>query len=483
MPNNQINNQNTLKNIAVTIIFDGAALNRDEKIGGNIQSIKKLNVNGKITSFISRPAMRHYLFNTLIRSASWKQAIVTGQGQVAQFDILQDDILTSEELDAFGYMFTISGENSITRKAPVGLTKAVSLSSYEQDMAFYANHDLVQRSNKEGLNVTPNPFQKEEHSSLFKVSLTIDTKILGEDVWIVNNKPEYDSENKKLTIEVKKPQKIILENIEQRSEENETWYEYKDHKIYINGKDIKLESFFGKLSKDKKSNKLILTIKETETKNDEQEQQEDAKEKEEKSKTKKVPKLKIDEFEEIEIESKNYYNFYVTREPFYNEKNKKLIIETGIVKEFNNIESENGNDNQFKLSSGNNELGKITVEKKNDNAFKLTFKLSDELKKQRIKQILEAIHNGLIAHSSGEDNTIVPLFMIAAPVKVPSPVFHSYIDIIKNGNAISVIGISDCLKNSWIDGDVYIKDCERLKVEIENEKICRDWNKWLTECY
>lgn len=352
MSNNQIKNQNTVKDITVTIIFDGAALNRDEKIGGNIQSIKKLNVNGKITSFISRPAMRHYLFNTLVRSSNWKTASITEQGKVAQFDILKDDILTSEELDAFGYMFTIGEENSITRKAPVGLTKAVSLSTYEQDMAFYANHDLVQRGNSNGLNLTPNPFQREEHNSLYKVSFTIDSKILGEDVWIVNVKLSYDDRNKEMTINM--------------------------------GSD--------KTGSEKKISNI----------------------------------MKHDD---------------------------------------SNYETENGN---------------IKIEKIN-NAFRVTFKLKEELKKQRICQVLEAIHNGLLAHSSGEDNTIVPLFMIAAPVKVPGPVFHSYIDIIKNGNALSVIGISDCLKNSWIDGHVYIKDCERLKVEIENTEICRDWNEWLTE--
>ncbi|MDH7604552.1 MAG: hypothetical protein QHH13_06605, partial [Melioribacter sp.] len=53
---------NEIKNITLTMIFEGAALNRDEKIGGNILSIKKMNVNGEIKSFISKVAIRHYLF-------------------------------------------------------------------------------------------------------------------------------------------------------------------------------------------------------------------------------------------------------------------------------------------------------------------------------------------------------------------------------------------------------------------------------------
>ena len=41
--NNSMNAQNSFKHLTVTIIFDGNALNRDEKIAGNITAIKKLN--------------------------------------------------------------------------------------------------------------------------------------------------------------------------------------------------------------------------------------------------------------------------------------------------------------------------------------------------------------------------------------------------------------------------------------------------------
>ncbi|HPO60228.1 MAG TPA: type I-B CRISPR-associated protein Cas7/Cst2/DevR [Exilispira sp.] len=338
------------KDITVTIIFDGSALNRDENIGGNIQSIKKLNIGGKVISFLSRPAIRHYLFNTLIRSANWKSASIKGQDQVAQFDILTDDILSSEELDAFGYMFTIKDQNSITRKSPVGITKAISLSPYEQDMTFYANHDLVQRGNNIGLNLTPNPFQREEHESLYKVSFSIDSKIFGEDTWIVKENPAYREENTMLIINIggKKIKQVIEKN-------------------------LKIEQVIG--------------------------------------------------------------------------------------------------ENNYKTQNGNIEIEKV------NNCYKVKFKLEESLKKQRIRDVLEAIRNGLLAHSSGEDNTIVPLFIIASQVKVPCPIFHPYIDISENGEQI--IGISDCLKNGWLDGKVYIQDCEKLNVKFDDERICRDWNEWL----
>ncbi len=144
------------KHITLTVIFEGSALNRDEKIGGNILSIKKLKYGNRTVSFIGKPAIRHYLFETL-QKMRWKPASVTLQGEVIQFDITKDDILTSPELDAFGYMYTIGEQASITRKAPVGITKAIGLDPYEGDMAFYANHDLVKRAIQQGEDASPDP--------------------------------------------------------------------------------------------------------------------------------------------------------------------------------------------------------------------------------------------------------------------------------------------------------------------------------------
>jgi len=330
---------NNINDITVTIIFDGAALNRDEKIGGNIQSIKKLTIDNKIVSFISRPAIRHHLFNTLVKSYGWRESGVRlAKNGVLQFDIEHYNIQNCEELDAFGYMFTI-GDISITRKAPVGITKAIALFPYNQDMALYSNHDLVNRGRLQGLeNVQPDLNNREENQSFYKLSFTIDSKILGKDSFICEN---YDDKNKKIKISYKED-------------------------------------------------------KETKT---------------------------------LEINVENITQF---------------------------------------IDSNNKKKVEIT--------------LDDNTKKQRIRQILEVIHNGLVAHSSGEDNTIVPLFMIASGVKVPSPIFHSYIDLAKDNNDYRIIGINDCLNNAWIDGKVYIQGSERLPIPKDmksNNKITNNWNDFL----
>ena len=43
--------------------------------------------------------------------------------------------------------------------------------------------------------------------------------------------------------------------------------------------------------------------------------------------------------------------------------------------------------------------------------------------------ILEAIKNGLIYHASGENDGIVPQFIVAAALRLPIPVFHSFVEL------------------------------------------------------
>jgi len=334
-------NNNNIPCITMTVIFEGSALNRNEKIGGNILSVKKLNVNGQEKTYISKGAFRHYLFNTLIRAEGWNEAKVSNE-KVLQFDITQDDILTCEELDVFGYMNTTHGQ---TRKTPLHITKAISLFPYEQDMGMYANHDMVRRGREQGLeNVNPDPFNKEEHTSFYKITFTIDSDKLGVDKWIV---PSVDF----------------------NEEDNE---------------------------------------------------------------------LKIGNIRSIKGVSKN--------------------------------------DNNYKI----NGLGEITTKNISGKAIIVNFK--SEKKKERIKNILDTIINGIIAHTSSESNTIVPMFVLAGDVKVPSPVFHSFIDVKRTDNGqFEVIGINDAIKNGWLKGNLFIQDCERLKKPNleKDDRIKSSWEEFL----
>ncbi|MCX8082437.1 MAG: type I-B CRISPR-associated protein Cas7/Cst2/DevR [bacterium] len=178
--------------ITITIIFEADALNRGEKVAGNIPSIKKLMRGwGEAYSFISRPAMRHYLWITLNRMnpERWKEAPVTrANGNVIQFDLKKGNIKEYAELDVFGYMGTKKGNKKgkgkqITRKSAIGITKSISFEPWAGDITFYANHDLVRRYVKQypDAKLEPNPYNPEEHKSLYKTSFTLDLKKIGTD--------------------------------------------------------------------------------------------------------------------------------------------------------------------------------------------------------------------------------------------------------------------------------------------------------------
>jgi len=366
-----------MKHITVTIIFEGSALNRDEKVGGNILSIKKLKRGTKTVSFIGKPAIRHYLFETLVKcSERWKNGTASviekgsGENKTLQFNLREFDVLSSPELDAFGYMYTQEREGegqALTRKSPVGITKAIGLDPYEGDMAFYSNHDLVKRAlfqglvTSEGKSPSPNLYNKEEHISFFKVSFTIDVDVLGKDEWILDSEPQFNQNELKLT---------LPDNAE-----------------------------------------------------------------------------------------KTIRDVYQSQMQGYD----------------------------YEVRKNGNVVGYIKKERVGNNKYKVTFKVPDTEKKERIKNIFEAIKNGLSAQSSNEANTIVPLFLIAAGVKVPCPVFHPYIELTAiDDKTYKVIGIEDGLKNSWIDGKVFIMDSARLKLEDKEDlkkvkNIIYDWNEFLKE--
>ena len=543
-----------IPSITVTMIFEGSALNRGEKIGQNIQSVKKLSVNNEVTAFISKVAIRHYLFDTLKRANKWNECKLRTDKDIIQFDVINDNILTTPELDAFGYMFT--GEKTMTRKSPIGITKAIALHPYNQDQAFYANHDLVRRSREQGANTNPNPFIKEEFMGLFKLSVTIDSQKFGVDTLVIDNINESE---KTVTLELQKPERITLKNVELiEDDDGSTKYMYGEEEIMVIDNIIKVSKKLVSKSKtdysfkctptvefklpdfivdndvysitytDVKKNKNDIDITFTNggkcvlkgNKQDEstynvkigtgKKKKEykiiidnekisihkdlfEAKNnsfflKDEILKDEKVFKTPIitDENDETLVEQ-DFYNFTLNKKPEYNEQDKTLKMENGLSISFDFTDKSETEPTSTQTERGKRyeikDKGFLVVEKiKSSDKYMAYINVTSKIKSNRITQILEALKSGLMAHSSGESNTIVPLFMIAGAVKVPSPVFHSFIDVRKGNNGqLEVFGVNDALDNSWIDGKVYIKDCARLVCNQKNDtnNVILEWSTFL----
>ncbi len=394
------------KGITVTILFEADALNRDEKIGGNILSIKKFTRGwGETYPYISRVAMRHYLFRTLNKSNPdlWKPAEVkVGEKNVIQFDIRKGNAIETAELDLFGYMSTIKGEKSITRKAPLGITKAIGLEPWKGDMSLNSNHDLVSRAPGN----TPDIYNKEEAHCLFKCSFTLDIEKLGIERFAIGNDSDIEDNDSKITVKFAED-KITIKNINIKEGENII-----SGKIERSTIELKKENgfVFIKSSSDNESEEGLKIGK------------------------KFFPIIDKEKIPETE----NEYWYKIDFDEL-KENGKEWTISISRYTHITKSKIEN---------KENYKKGKI-----------VEFKLIEDEKQKRIREVLNAIYNGLYYHSSGESPGIVPLFFIAGIVKVPIPVFHQFVEVEfykQNSNPKFKI-VESLLKNAISNGWIEIK--------------------------
>ncbi len=464
-----------LKGITFTMIFEASALNRDEKIGGNIPSIKKLTRYGTVTvSYLSREAMRHYLFHTLNKRYphDWEPAPTfesgAGNNKVVQFDLRRANIITHAELDAFGYMFTIGGQTSITRKAPVGITKAVALEPWEGDMQFNANHDIASRCR-----ANPNPVNKEEQESYFKVTFTIDVDKLGQDEWWIKDY-NYDNTTKTLSLFLsEKGSDIILKDVEKA--EDEPVYKIGEHEIKIEGLScivsMDLMEEKSEKSKNREEKRYITFKKKYIVKKEKKEEEEKTGKKEKSSK----PSFKIYE-EEFELdEEENIYRFTIGKYSY--DSDKKHLTLSLVLTHSIKADKVNEEEEKYKVKCTNIGECEITI-KTEDSGKKTIFRVNDKIKVKRLQQIFEILKNGIIYHSSGENYGIIPEFIIAAGLEIPVPVFHPFVEL---GRIYP-----EALNNCYILGDgndkklIYIQDIKnKFEGKPPKDKYYTDWKEFL----
>ena len=167
------------KGLTFTAIFLAESANYGEGIG-NVATLKKISRNrGEQYTYISRQAIRYNIVEQLGENKANVKAEGSGDKKVIQFSA-ETTIKDYPELDFFGYMKTIKGDNSKNRSAIVRLSNAVSLETFKGDLEFLTNKGLVDRIDRNE-KVFPNIAQAEIHKSYYKYTVTIDLDKIGID--------------------------------------------------------------------------------------------------------------------------------------------------------------------------------------------------------------------------------------------------------------------------------------------------------------
>ncbi|HOJ93467.1 MAG TPA: type I-B CRISPR-associated protein Cas7/Cst2/DevR [Dictyoglomaceae bacterium] len=172
--------------LTLTVVFEAMSLNYGEGVG-NISELKKLTREGYSLTYMSRQALRYELFKALQNLFGVKEAPLTKEKEVIQFKE-EANIRDYEEVDLFGYMKTEKKEKALTRAAVVRFSPAISLEPYLNDLEFGTNKNFADRINSD-----PNPFQFEQHYSLYTYTITIDLDRIGKDE---NENIELDNETR-----------------------------------------------------------------------------------------------------------------------------------------------------------------------------------------------------------------------------------------------------------------------------------------------
>ena len=167
------------KGLTFTAIFLAESANYGEGIG-NVATLKKISRNrGEQYTYISRQAIRYNIVEQLGENKANVKAEGSGDKKVVQF-YAETTIKDYPELDFFGYMKTVKGDNSKNRSAIVRLSNAVSLETFKGDLEFLTNKGLVDRIDRNE-KVFPNIAQAEIHKSYYKYTVTIDLDKIGID--------------------------------------------------------------------------------------------------------------------------------------------------------------------------------------------------------------------------------------------------------------------------------------------------------------
>jgi CRISPR-associated protein Cst2 len=187
------------KGLTITIIFQANSLNYGEGMG-NVSELKKLSrANGQTYTFASRQCLRYDIVRLGHEWFGWKIDTVTkesGKGATIQF-AKDASIKESEEMDLFGYMKTVSGQNANTREAVARLSHAISLEPYHSDLDFLNNMGLASRLKKEDNKDSGNNLANiEQHFSFYTYTLTIDLDRVG-----VDHDVQIDAKEKKKRVE------------------------------------------------------------------------------------------------------------------------------------------------------------------------------------------------------------------------------------------------------------------------------------------